>query len=447
VRLTGTHDKVSFYTSEILEILVEEFDQLKVYDIGYAYGRVAFEVVSFPATLPAPHAAILTKLQVLTGIQQKIGVISRLGMIQGATKAGWTRVIARLSDVVTDLATTKMCFVAGTLVSTATGMVPIEQIRPGDMVWSKSDSGVSPVELRPVVQTFVTHPQALWELEYDSNMDGNADDTITGTAEHPIWIEEKNRFVPMDSVQTGMTLYLVNGQGAKVLRVQKSINPISLKFTTCNFEVEINNTYFVGHSGVWVHNTGAPCEKIRSVFFRKAKERGGLANLRKDRFNVLEETKSVFSNSDNVAASNWVQSLREVQSKMALDLAGGRIGVADMPSVSQMRAFVRRDPGRGSAGYHVHHTVERWIQERLGRSAGFDDVPGWMLDGAEHTFGPGRPMAGTVYGDLRAAIEQIPFGNNLEITTAIKQVYTGRGLNELWIVTEAWLRSNGFPVP
>ena len=28
------------------------------------------------------------------------------------------------------------CFIAGTLVSTAVGMTPIEQIKPGDQVWS-----------------------------------------------------------------------------------------------------------------------------------------------------------------------------------------------------------------------------------------------------------------------------------------------------------------------
>ena len=59
-----------------------------------------------------------------------------------------------------------------------------------------------------------------------------------------------------------------------------------------NFEVQDFHTYFVGKSGVWVHNTDkAPCEKIYSVFFQKAKELGGTENLRSERFSVLLDTK------------------------------------------------------------------------------------------------------------------------------------------------------------
>lgn len=274
-RLTGTHDKISFYTSEILEILVEEFNDMKIYDIGYAYGRVAFEVISIIATLPAVEVAILTKLQVLTGLQQKIGVISRLGAIYGAAKAGWARVISRIAKLISDLETTKICFVAGTPVWTACGMIAIEQVKAGDLVWSRSETGNGPVDLRRVIQTFVTHPEELWSLDYDIDNDGQSDETIRGTAEHPFWVDQTNRFLPLAQLTAGMELYLANGQSAKVLRVEKTRGPPSGSNTTYNFEVEEFHTYFVGKNGVWVHNSGrAPCERSFSIWNRFMKRNG-----------------------------------------------------------------------------------------------------------------------------------------------------------------------------
>ena len=42
----------------------------------------------------------------------------------------------------------------------------------------------------------------------------------------------------------------------------------------CDFEVADYHTYFVGKSGVWVHNTGQPCEKSFSIWTRFMKRNG-----------------------------------------------------------------------------------------------------------------------------------------------------------------------------
>lgn len=272
---------------------------------------------------------------------------------------------------------------------------------------------------------------------------------LTGTGEHPFWREDTREWAEMAELKPNDRLLLIDGQPTTVFANSRQNAPPGKAFTTYNFEVEDFHTYFVGESGVWVHNTGAPCERIFSVFYSKAKNRpGGVDGLRKDRFKVLEETKAEFRGTTDIPTSSWAQSVKDVQSKMAQDLAAGKIDVADMPSVKDMRAFNRRQSAPGTAGNHVHHAVETWIQrDKLGLTEGFDDVPGWMIEGADHTFGAGRPKAGTLAGDLEDAIKPIATGNHLEVTTAMKQVYQNRGLDELWDVTEAWLTSKGIPTP
>ena len=90
-------------------------------------------------------------------------------------------------------------FVAGTLVHTDKGLVPIEQIKVGDMVLSKSESGEGELAYKPVVNTFVHEDKEIWLAEFTSR-DCYSDeelysaevpssfDTIVGTPNHPFWV-------------------------------------------------------------------------------------------------------------------------------------------------------------------------------------------------------------------------------------------------------------------
>jgi len=57
-------------------------------------------------------------------------------------------------------------FVAGTLVHTNTGLVPIEQIKVGDMVLSKPESGDGELAYAPVVNTFEFDDKEVWYVEF-----------------------------------------------------------------------------------------------------------------------------------------------------------------------------------------------------------------------------------------------------------------------------------------
>lgn len=85
------------------------------------------------------------------------------------------------------------CLVAGTLIATENGDVPIEDVNVGTMVWTRSG-------LRPVTHAWMSSPAApVMELKTSSGR------SLIGTWNHPIWVENKG-FVLMQSVINGMIL-------------------------------------------------------------------------------------------------------------------------------------------------------------------------------------------------------------------------------------------------
>ncbi|MFY9260605.1 MAG: polymorphic toxin-type HINT domain-containing protein [Gallionella sp.] len=83
------------------------------------------------------------------------------------------------------------CFAAGTLVHTQTGLVPIEQIKVGDMVLSKPESGEGEQAYKRVTRTFAHEPQTVMEVCYTLPDDVNtAAGRLITTLNHPFWVAE-----------------------------------------------------------------------------------------------------------------------------------------------------------------------------------------------------------------------------------------------------------------
>ncbi len=227
-------------------------------------GAVIIEIAS--NLVPGSQAKHATKLK----------IIDDLADAKFATTVPGGRVFANLVDFVQEAATAKMCFVAGILAMTAQGALPIEQVSKGMDVWARDE--VTKVEgWKTVVETYVTHPTELFTLSIDDDEDGASDEEIVGTGEHPFWVEDLGTFLPMRDLQPGMRLSLAKAGGTAIVTGNVSKRGLQCeRFTTYNFEVADFHTYFVGESGVWVHNTGKePCEKIFSQFFSEAKALGG----------------------------------------------------------------------------------------------------------------------------------------------------------------------------
>ena len=135
------------------------------------------------------------------------------------------------------------CFIAGTLVSVEDGHKAIEDVEAGDYVWAW-DEETGEVALKQVVETYVRTSDKLIHIFV------NGEEIIT-TPDHPFYAPVKG-WTDAANLRAGDILVLVNGEYVIVEKVQHEI--LEAPVTVYNFQVEDFHTYFVGNSGVLVHN-------------------------------------------------------------------------------------------------------------------------------------------------------------------------------------------------
>ena len=138
------------------------------------------------------------------------------------------------------------CFVAGTLVDTANGLKPIEQIEIGDMVWARdAESGVT--GLKPVTDLIRRNQRQIWIVEFLSD-DGELARFET-TDDHPWWIPGAG-WLRTDQLRPGLIATTLDEDPASISRVERTERVDA----TYNLTVADFNTYFVGELQVLVHN-------------------------------------------------------------------------------------------------------------------------------------------------------------------------------------------------
>ncbi len=192
-----------------------------------------------------------------------------------------------------------MCFVAGTKVHTLHGLKNIEDIQRGDWVLTRDEHNPSSDNrYRPVTELFKTSPTRLLKIAYRNEVTG-FEESLTCTGEHPFFVAScredycyshsnvinrpdengvltsaatavveslEGRFTPAKELSIGDTLVLADGQQGTVIKIDEQFAAEGEKFTTYNFAVDGDHTYFVGKLGVWVHNTGNPCDEAFEKF-------------------------------------------------------------------------------------------------------------------------------------------------------------------------------------
>jgi len=208
------------------------------------------------------------------------------------------------------------CFVAGTLVHTKQGLVPIEQLKVGDLVLSSPESGEGAQEYKRVVKTMQRHDQPIMKVVYKADREPDRYKakyaSLTTTYDHPFWAEgegwtaarnlqgdylgpSKLRLVDGAIVDLQGPTYIYATDRASVGWVASNgpeepgwlvdygtgqnlpgpvgydwenwnltgdddvLQPV-FRTTVFNIEVEDFHTYYVGEHGVWVHN--ANCDGI-----------------------------------------------------------------------------------------------------------------------------------------------------------------------------------------
>ncbi|HEY0709190.1 MAG TPA: polymorphic toxin-type HINT domain-containing protein, partial [Polyangia bacterium] len=140
-----------------------------------------------------------------------------------------------------------MCFVAGTPVMTATGLQPIEAIPYGTLVLTRGEAD-QPLVWRPVVNTFVNRARALVTLTVRAQ-EGRAE-TLSTTANHPFYVGGRGWVEAGELVPGQDTLIDHAGRELAI----ESAETLPGRVRVYNLEIAEHHSYFVGTSGVWVHN-------------------------------------------------------------------------------------------------------------------------------------------------------------------------------------------------
>ena len=138
--------------------------------------------------------------------------------------------------------TVDCCFVAGTVILTENGKVPIEEIQVGDYVWAWDEESGN-VALKRVEDTFIRESSELVHIYVNG-------EEIIATPEHPFYTPVYG-WTSAAHLRAGDILVLVNGEYVVVEKVQHELLESPVK--VYNFQVEDYHTYYVG-VGVLVHN-------------------------------------------------------------------------------------------------------------------------------------------------------------------------------------------------
>ncbi|MEG1411367.1 MAG: polymorphic toxin-type HINT domain-containing protein [Terrisporobacter sp.] len=137
-----------------------------------------------------------------------------------------------------------VCFTAGTLISTKDGLIPIEDIEEGKLVWSQNPE-TGEIALKKVVQTFTNEADTILKIKVDGEV-------IEATEQHVFYINNVG-WIPANMIEEGDTVVLQSGEKVTVDEIDKVVYDELI--TVYNFEVEDFHTYFVSNTRILVHNS------------------------------------------------------------------------------------------------------------------------------------------------------------------------------------------------
>ena len=117
-------------------------------------------------------------------------------------------------------------FVAGTLVHTDKGLMPIQDIKVGDMVLSRPEWGGNnaPTEYKRVSRAFCSGENEIIRLSCQKDSEYDDPDALRYfefmTPNHPIWDQTLNDWIPASKIEIGTLLSSIeNENNLRVLEV------------------------------------------------------------------------------------------------------------------------------------------------------------------------------------------------------------------------------------
>jgi len=222
------------------------------------------------------------------------------------------------------------CFAAGTTVVTASGDVPIEQIRAGDLVLSR-DVATGDTEYQPVTAVTVTPNDPLIELR-----EASSGESIVATPWHPFWVDGRG-WTRADQLIPGS---FVSGSGDASWQVASSFGRSAVG-DTYNLEVAEYHTYFVGHPALWVHNCPLKGGSYKEV--RKANKGGEVHHIPSDSVNGMKHSEGpgiIMDADDHRKTASWgrsadAEAFRERERSL---IEQGKFGEAQQLGIDDVRA-------------------------------------------------------------------------------------------------------------
>jgi hypothetical protein len=401
-----------------VELAHAGLDNLDAKAFGKIVGQVIYEVVEDTvvtvvlglveggtAGLATPIVGAAGGAEAAAKAAKVARIVNRLSKVPGFNMPMIVKGLERLQEVILWMHKYPICFVAGTPVHTQTGLRPIEQIREGDFVLSRNELSPSAApEWRRVLSTVVTHPTRLYQVRFF--IAGTKDfETVTGTGEHPFFVASRQAFVPLKELSRGEVLSLADGRIAVVAELDIQDAKSDETFTTYNFEVAENHTYFVGATGVWVHNAGNPCDRAFQIF-TKAKNAG------KDDAEALIKARTFIEKMPKIGSVERARHLKDLDDIMYREV------IKDFNFGKHLEKMIGPPP-KGMLNPHAHHILfKRGLGEaqkdlvREGqailRKVGIDPIFGpevlvWAPNGVEGQHGIDALQ--TVMRELRALDE------------------------------------------
>jgi hypothetical protein len=209
----------------------------------------------------AVDVALNVAIQVATGEPVDVGAAVKEAAIGVINPAATVKKVAKLGKALAQssgkgktasTATSaggKGCsFTPETMILTKDGYKTIIEVNVGDVVLSKNDQ-TGEVSWRMVTDTFKDwHGETITFTVVDEN---GVEESITTTAEHPFYIDNQG-WLPAGDISTGTVISGPKSENnISIVGIQVNQEPQY----AYNFTVDVDHTYFVGKTNMWVHNS------------------------------------------------------------------------------------------------------------------------------------------------------------------------------------------------
>ena len=151
----------------------------------------------------------------------------------------------------------KYCFEAGTLVSTRSGAVAIENVSVGDKVWSY-DYKTGEKSLKPVTATTVRETNKIINMEIGGEQ-------IVTTPEHPFYVVNNDKYdgyVAAKYLSVGDCVQTADGGYLPITSIKQET--LDEPITVYNISVDENHCYYVGEQELLVHNIS--CNEVSKYY-------------------------------------------------------------------------------------------------------------------------------------------------------------------------------------